>query len=652
MALKKLPGGVIVETDGGARLNEEAGINLEAIHRQLAGQSAATADALNTKADVVALNTVRSEALAAKSAATEARSVASTAQSTAGAAKSTADNANVRVTALESAAGFGPSTPTDGTISTYMEQADSLTSASASRHAQRRTRTLYPEDFGAKGDGVADDTAALEAWLASPSLSLRMGAGRYKATRPLTSTVAGRTIWADGGTILADMPEEVVLNVTGANTRVKLNIDGQHKARGGLRFVAPGCDASESEVRRFRTFEGFADGIRAETLGGFRCVRAVIDDVLIERATEEAGQNSAAHGIYLGVPSGGNSYATSVIHDNQITNIRGFGAGIQIINTSNASGTPFAYMRASVKNNMIEGFSRRAIKVQASGVTLRDNDCQDYATTETGIEHAIIYVLNSDDSRVIGNRAYGKTFAYGLNVSMTSGMRHSKRTVVVGNHAEIGPSKGTAAYISRHDGAVITDNRATGGLIGMNILLTPGSTVERNVGVDSPRPLVIPNAQDGSRLTRNYSMGNSGPEEVAVADQYKWARARSMDDTPLPSNTTRRIVWKDWEGNAATHSDGIITPEPGRYLVQVSIAGQPVNASGWLSLHIINDPEGVVRYERLGIASKSLQTWSTTAVVTVRAGGRLWVNAHHINGADLPLNATSRLPLLSLERLD
>ena len=69
-------------------------------------------------------------------------------------------------------------------------------------------------------------------------------------------------------------------------------------------------------------------------------------------------------------------------------------------------------------------------------------------------------------------------------------------------------------------------------------------------------------------------------------------------------------------------------------------------------MQIINDPEGTVRYERLGIASKSLQTWSTSAVVTVRAGGRLWVNAQHINGADLPLNTTSRLPLFSLERLD
>ena len=47
MALKKLPGGVIVETEAGARLNEEAGINLEAIHRQLGAQIAAAVDAAN-----------------------------------------------------------------------------------------------------------------------------------------------------------------------------------------------------------------------------------------------------------------------------------------------------------------------------------------------------------------------------------------------------------------------------------------------------------------------------------------------------------------------------------------------------------------------------------------------------------------------------
>lgn len=45
MALKKLPGGVVVETTAGARLNEEAGVNLEAIHRQIvAGMDARAKD--------------------------------------------------------------------------------------------------------------------------------------------------------------------------------------------------------------------------------------------------------------------------------------------------------------------------------------------------------------------------------------------------------------------------------------------------------------------------------------------------------------------------------------------------------------------------------------------------------------------------------
>ena len=45
MALKKLPGGVIVETDGGTRLNEEAGVTLEAIHRQIVAGAPTTAAA-------------------------------------------------------------------------------------------------------------------------------------------------------------------------------------------------------------------------------------------------------------------------------------------------------------------------------------------------------------------------------------------------------------------------------------------------------------------------------------------------------------------------------------------------------------------------------------------------------------------------------
>ena len=139
MALKKLPGGVIVETEAGARLNEEAGINLEAIHRQLGAQAAAALDALKTKADVSALAAVRDTARAAQSTAQSAQSSASAAVVTAGAARDTATNADARVTALESVAGFGPSTPVDGQTASLVLQPDTQTRAAVDTAAEQVT---------------------------------------------------------------------------------------------------------------------------------------------------------------------------------------------------------------------------------------------------------------------------------------------------------------------------------------------------------------------------------------------------------------------------------------------------------------------------------------------------------------------------------
>lgn len=67
MALKKLPGGVIVETDGGARLNEDAGVNLEAIHRQIiAGVDAQVGQAAAGAIEDAAVQADRAETAAAE----------------------------------------------------------------------------------------------------------------------------------------------------------------------------------------------------------------------------------------------------------------------------------------------------------------------------------------------------------------------------------------------------------------------------------------------------------------------------------------------------------------------------------------------------------------------------------------------------------
>ena len=654
MALKKLPGGVVVETDGGARLNEDAGVNLEAIHRQLAGQSAATADALKSKADVTALNATRAEALDAKAVASEARSVASAAQSTAGVAKSTADNANVRVTALESAAGFGPSTPTDGTISAYMEQADSLTSTSTSRHAQRRTRTLYPEDFGAKGDGITDDTAALEAWLASPGLSLRMGDGVYRTTRGLTSTVAGRTIQSDGGWIRCGALDADVLTLTGANTRALVNLDGTKRAKRGIYIQAGGCDVSGSKTLRCHSETTAAGGIWAETAFGVRCVGAHVEDIYSKGDTTIGNGNGAARGVYLG-GSGIVASVPSLIEGNTIREVRGEeGDAIQVLATSPA-GQVFGSMLCTVRGNTITGFSRRAIKVQASDVAVIDNECVDLGTTVTGSEHAVIYSINAHGNKVIGNRVDVRRFTYGVHVANSGTIPYAERTVVTGNDVTVGANATMALYVSGVTGAVVTGNRTRGGGVGTNVVRALDSTILDNVGSDSPRPMVLSDPLTGSTVKRNTVAG-AGAVEAAAATLYSWAEAAPYPAMSVPSNTTTAIPWGELTAPWASMAGGRVSLAPGRYRVEVNVAGTPAQPAGDVLLQLWQKsrPGSIIRVTRRPLTAASrIVSWDASATIVVGpSGDEVWTTLYQNSGSDLPLLTAAGYPYFRIDRID
>ena len=126
MALKKLPGGVVVETTAGAWLNEAAGVNLEAIHRQLGVRGEAAAD----RAELAAANAVRA------------------------------------FDAVLAMSGIGPTSPVDAQTAALIGQAGTLTrkALDAAVAAARVTPFGVRVDaYGVVGDGVADDTDAFHA---------------------------------------------------------------------------------------------------------------------------------------------------------------------------------------------------------------------------------------------------------------------------------------------------------------------------------------------------------------------------------------------------------------------------------------------------------------------------------------------------------
>src|SRR5262245_19658740 len=80
----------------------------------------------------------------------------------------------------------------------------------ATQETKKRGSFLTVLDFGAKGDGVADDTAAIQELIEAKVGSLRFPAGSYRITRPLvvdldkvgfTSFEIGRASCREGGEV-------------------------------------------------------------------------------------------------------------------------------------------------------------------------------------------------------------------------------------------------------------------------------------------------------------------------------------------------------------------------------------------------------------------------------------------------------------------
>ena len=223
MALKKLPGGVVVETTAGARLNEEAGVNLEAIHRQLGVRGEAAAD----RAELAAANAVRA------------------------------------FDAVLAMSGIGPTSPVDAQTAALINQAETLTRDAVESVIQAALDTgpVHVSRFGAKGDGVADDTAALVAAGAS-GREVHFSTDRtYNFVGPITITKGTRwlthgaqfylTAARDASNVLIESDvymDQLKLSFVGGDKDRGVTIRGSDVQIDAMRLVA----RTPSTVRNYR----------------------------------------------------------------------------------------------------------------------------------------------------------------------------------------------------------------------------------------------------------------------------------------------------------------------------------------------------------------------------------------------------------------
>lgn len=191
-------------------------------------------------------------------------------------------------------------------------------------------------DYGAAGDGVTDDTSAIQAALNSTAKAIVFPQGKtFFVTAELTSTVAGRTIWGYGATITTDATIAAADNV--------LVVSGSNSTVAGLTITG---DAGVT----------LCSGLRIETGSFITAVENHISDFENGAgiSTDNAGTGHVISNNFLDncspVSFGGNQYGSIHIRaDNSVV------SGNRITNNALTGISLFGASYVSITDNYIEG---------------------------------------------------------------------------------------------------------------------------------------------------------------------------------------------------------------------------------------------------------------------------------------------------------
>jgi hypothetical protein len=219
--------------------------------------------------------------------------------------------------------------------------------------------------YYARGDGVTDDTAALQAWLTAGGV--RLTNGTFRIVNGLTLAGNDRQFVTDNAKILADGENITALTATGNNATIRTDIDGNNKAAYGLKVTGAGAVVENGRYENFYSTTRSARGIDATTTGGITVRNNVIRNVVSVGDTTRGNGPGLSRAIVLHARS--SATTNSIISGNSIENILGEeGDAIHVLFSDRVS-NPFRSALLTISDNEIRNVSRRFIKVQASNVT-------------------------------------------------------------------------------------------------------------------------------------------------------------------------------------------------------------------------------------------------------------------------------------------
>lgn len=294
------------------------------------------------------------------------------------------------------------------------------------RTVQSKLREVVtPYDFGAVGDGVTDDTAAVQAALNTSALQVYLAAGRFRLTSTVTSTVNNRTINGPGILTATTTEFETALTVMGNYNTISVNIDGNNKIARGVYFDSAVLPVVDGGI--LRNFYSSANLLNCAALYFYKTqAGAVVRGVTIDSVNSVGDSTGGAspgysRGIAV-VLRDGNPTGDFLIDGCHISNIIGEEGDAIAAGSSDANGTYFR-LDLTVQRCTIRGFTRRAVKTQGDHVRVIGNAISNDWTSAAQVPRAsnVIDFVQGGNCVARDNDLYNCNFFTQLSVYAVAG---------------------------------------------------------------------------------------------------------------------------------------------------------------------------------------------------------------------------------------
>ncbi|QSZ54494.1 hypothetical protein RI444_07660 [Paenarthrobacter sp. AT5] len=376
------------------------------------------------------------------------------------------------------------------------------------------------KSFGAIGDGITDDTTAIQSWLNAGGYLLEDGV--YKITSTLALTATGRKFATSGARLLAGTQDMTMMTVTGDDCAISGHFSGNSLAAAGVYVTGSRAVIENGRYEDIRaTAAQDARAINVSTAGG----------VTVRRNTILRTHNAKAGGFCRAIAVNSTTAATgyTAVTDNIIDGVTGSeGDAIQIL--FNDGGNVFLDARAVIAQNNIRNASRRFIKVQGSNTLVKDNVIRFDTVTTPELPSNYINAFQSDNVTITGNDIGAGLLSTPIAVTGIAARRAKGITIRDNIIRQDNARDVTSIFLDYVEDGAVTDNLCFGGGTCVAIGNSQNVIVDRTIGF-------------GGLASRRTAFGTSSNTNVIIRSAANMNAERTA---PIQTDGTGNKAELNW----------------------------------------------------------------------------------------------------------